>query len=104
MLGAVRLAYAAAIAVVAAGPAVGASGCDPGTRSLGEECLRDQDCTSGVCAQLKCAAAPPLIDAELASDVAAEAEPTVDAAKVFDASDAAPIEAAPDGPSEAAPD
>jgi hypothetical protein len=32
------------------------------SRGLGEDCLKDQDCLSGICSQLKCAAAPPLID------------------------------------------
>lgn len=42
---------------------VGASAaCQLTSRGLGEDCLKDQDCLSGICSQLKCAAAPPLID------------------------------------------
>jgi hypothetical protein len=47
--------------------------------SLGADCLKGQDCQSGICSQLHCAAAPPLLDADLASDgapdAAAEAAP-----------------------------
>jgi hypothetical protein len=34
-------------------------------RSLGEDCLKNDDCLSGVCSQLHCAASPPLIDAQV---------------------------------------
>jgi hypothetical protein len=42
--------------------AIGASAaCQLTSRGLGEDCLKDQDCLSGICSQLKCAAAfPPL--------------------------------------------
>src|ERR1700737_4096541 len=73
-------------------------------RALNEDCLKDQDCLSGICSQLKCAAAPPLLDG------APQAPPTPEAAVVVDAhadataadapAEAAPQEAAP----EAAPD
>jgi hypothetical protein len=39
-----------------------ASGCTPSQRALGEECLKDQDCQSGHCSQLQCAAQPPILD------------------------------------------
>ena len=39
-----------------------ASGCSPSQRALGEECLKDQDCLSGYCSQLQCAAQPPILD------------------------------------------
>jgi hypothetical protein len=42
--------------------AMGASaGCQLTSRALGEDCLKDQDCLSGICSQLKCAAAPPYL-------------------------------------------
>jgi hypothetical protein len=43
-------------------------------RSLGEDCLKDGDCQSGVCSQLRCAAAPPTTDtkSEIARDAARE--------------------------------
>jgi hypothetical protein len=64
-------------------------------RSLGEDCLKDDDCLSGVCAQLHCAALPPTHDASLAADGA-----------VGNAVDAAPIEAqeSGDGPLGSSPD
>jgi hypothetical protein len=40
-------------------------------RSLGEDCLKDGDCQSGVCSQLRCAATPPTTDAK--SDIARDA-------------------------------
>ncbi|MGA7124443.1 MAG: hypothetical protein WBY94_30355 [Polyangiaceae bacterium] len=45
-------------------------GCVETRRSLGEDCLKDDDCLSGVCSQLVCAALPPTIDAALVADVA----------------------------------
>jgi hypothetical protein len=44
-------------------------------RSLGEDCLKDEDCLSGICSQLVCAALPPTIDAALFGDGA----PAIDA-------------------------
>jgi hypothetical protein len=38
------------------------AGCQLTSRALGEDCLKDQDCLSGICSQLKCAALPPLLD------------------------------------------
>lgn len=31
-------------------------------RSLGTECIKSEDCLSGICSQFLCAAAPPLTD------------------------------------------
>jgi hypothetical protein len=39
-----------------------AGGCSPSQRALGEDCLKDQDCLSGICLQLQCAAEAPLLD------------------------------------------
>lgn len=47
------------------------SACVETRRSLGEDCLKDDDCLSGVCSQLFCAALPPTIDAALFADVTA---------------------------------
>jgi hypothetical protein len=53
-----------AIVVVVLGLTVAAaSACVESQRALGEDCLKDQDCLSGICAQLQCAAAPPVLDA-----------------------------------------
>jgi uncharacterized membrane protein YgcG len=46
--------------------------CAETKRSLGDECLKDQDCLSGICSQLVCAAAPPLIDAMVENPEAGE--------------------------------
>lgn len=40
-----------------------ASGCMETQRGLGEECLKDADCVSGLCSELRCAAPPPTTDA-----------------------------------------
>jgi hypothetical protein len=50
-------------------------------RSLGEDCLKNDDCLSGICSQLKCAAEPQLLDAEVGADVTEDA----------------PLDAGPDG-------
>jgi hypothetical protein len=50
-----------AVLACAAG-ALLAGACMETRRSLGEDCLKDSDCLSGVCAQLVCAAAPPTTD------------------------------------------
>ncbi len=59
------------------GASIGA-GCVETRRSLGEDCLKDDDCLSGVCSQLRCAAIPPTIDASVLADVTA-ANPVADA-------------------------
>ena len=38
-------------------------GCTETRRPLGEDCLKDQDCLSGICSGLKCVAAPPTLEA-----------------------------------------
>jgi hypothetical protein len=49
-------------------------GCTELPGALGASCLKDQDCQSGVCSALVCAAAPPLLDAEfLTGDGGADA-------------------------------
>jgi hypothetical protein len=50
--------------------------------SLGSDCIKNQDCQSGVCSQLHCAAAPPLLDGQPgleaadASDAGADGSPS----------------------------
>jgi hypothetical protein len=89
---------ARAIAVVAPWLlAVGvAPACVQTQRALDEDCLKDQDCLSGICSQLKCAAAPPLLDG------APQAPPLADAAVAdgLGAADGAD-DAAADAPAEA---
>ncbi len=38
--------------------------------SLGADCLKNQDCQSGVCSQLRCVAVSPLLDAGFGPDAA----------------------------------
>ena len=49
------------------------SSCLETRRSLGEDCLKDDDCLSRTCVQLHCAAAPPTTDARAAAEAATEA-------------------------------
>jgi hypothetical protein len=49
-------------AVLALGPALGVlAACGETRRPIGDECLRSDDCLSGVCAARSCVAAPPLV-------------------------------------------
>jgi hypothetical protein len=50
--------------------AVLAAGCMETRRSLGDDCLKNDDCLSGVCSQLRCASAPPTIDTPAVNDAA----------------------------------
>jgi hypothetical protein len=68
-------------------------GCAEGRRANGEPCLKDQDCLSGICSQLACAAAPELLDAEV--------DATSDGNGGDAAADAASEEGAADGPVDA---
>ncbi len=58
-------ACAVGLIVAAAGHAIvgGLSGCTESRRSLGEECIKSEDCLSGICEAMHCAAQPPLLDA-----------------------------------------
>ena len=62
-----------------------AAGCADMRRSLGEDCLKNQDCQSDVCSSLKCAAPPPLLDASAAIPPPA---PTSDGGDAGDAGNA----------------
>jgi len=48
-------------------------GCMETRRSLGEDCLKDDDCLSGTCLQLRCAAEAPTTDARAVIEASAEA-------------------------------
>jgi len=75
-------ALASLVAVIAA---LGlALACAQTKRALGDECLKSEDCLSGICSQLQCAASPPLtssqdnaetgaVEAGSASDTGADA-------------------------------
>jgi hypothetical protein len=70
-----------AVVVAALAMVVGlAPACAESRRSLGAQCLKSQDCLSGICSQFACAAAPPTIDAEENAEAASpEAAPPADA-------------------------
>ncbi|MDP9033272.1 MAG: hypothetical protein M3O50_00570 [Myxococcota bacterium] len=42
-----------------------AGACTETRRALGEDCLKNVDCLSGICSQLRCAAQPYLSDAQI---------------------------------------
>ena len=73
---------------VVPGLAAAAGSCTDSRFSLGESCLRDEDCLSGVCAQQYCVAAPPLLDGmvngiedsgdDALQEAAIDSAPTVD--------------------------
>jgi hypothetical protein len=43
-------------------------GCVETRRANGEACLKDQDCLTGICSQLVCAAAPPTTNVQANAD------------------------------------
>jgi hypothetical protein len=92
--------------------AVGAAGaCAETRRTNGQDCLKNDDCLSGVCSQLTCASAPPTTSVEATVDAsppevsvsdagsAAETAPPVEAGP---AETGTPAEAGADGASDAA--
>jgi hypothetical protein len=85
------LARVAAFLVPLLAAVVLAGACAETRRALGEDCLKDQDCLSGICSQLKCAATPPYLDAEVTTPEAGP-DGTVDSATEASRGDA-PIEA-----------
>jgi hypothetical protein len=72
--------------------AVLAGGCMETQRSIGDECLKNGDCLSGICSSLTCAAPPPLVDTGAVADAASAVEtgtaPTADASEAGEAVDA----------------
>jgi hypothetical protein len=83
------------------GACVLAGGCMETQRALGEACLKNDDCLSGICSSLTCAAAPPLVGTEAVADAAGAAdtstEPPEDASESKDtASDQGPSAEEPD--------
>jgi hypothetical protein len=86
------LRYCAALVGVCVAAMATAAGCVQTQRALGEDCLKDQDCLSGVCSQLQCAAAPPILQGVPPASTA-DAQSPMDAAV---ADTAVGQEAAPD--------
>jgi hypothetical protein len=87
-----------------------AGACSQLRGSLGADCLKDEDCLSGFCAQLHCVAAPPLLDAEpeptggdAGADAAAPGDgtaPVTDAMEAGEGSATSPDAPAPDSTAE----
>jgi hypothetical protein len=80
-------------AAILFGAAVGIVACAETRRSLGEACLKNEDCLSGICSDQQCASAPPLLDAEAPAIDAAPEAAAVDAAPEAAVDAAAPPEA-----------
>jgi hypothetical protein len=94
-----RTRWLAPLAAGAVGALVAAS-CTANRGSIGDDCLKDEDCTSGVCAELTCAASPTYLDGE--ANLAPDAEASADGEEAADAlAPDAVVEAAPDATLEA---
>jgi hypothetical protein len=61
--------------------------------SLGSDCLKNEDCQSGICSELHCVAAPPLLEAGFEADASGDA--SVDGGAGPETDSSAPPE--PDG-------
>jgi hypothetical protein len=81
-----------------------ASACMETRRALGEDCLKDNECLSGICSQLRCATAPPTVDAQVMADAATEDATSDVPGMEPDAADAPDGEAGNDAPTEEAAD
>lgn len=66
--------------------AAAASACGESRRPIGEECIRDEDCLSGVCTNRACASSPRLV-------TGAGASPPDDAPRFPDDAAGAPVDA-----------
>jgi hypothetical protein len=85
-----------------------AGACAEERGSIGDDCLKDQDCLSGVCSELHCVAPPPLLDAayvpvvdatvDAPAETSAETSTAGDGAMVVEEDSTTPV----DAPAEAA--
>jgi hypothetical protein len=75
-----------------------AAACSESRFPLGSDCLKDEDCLSGICSQQRCTAAPPYLDAE---PVATDSAALTDAPGLQDSSIEAAGDARTDGPADA---
>jgi hypothetical protein len=73
-------AIAAAVILPWLGGAVMEAACVESRRSLGEDCLKNEDCLSGICSQLQCGALPTTFDAAVFADGSAANANAEDAA------------------------
>lgn len=65
-------------------------------RSLGEDCLKDGDCLSGVCSQLRCATTAPTLDTPVVAEAAEAGMPSASSE-----ADGTADEPSPDAPGDA---
>lgn len=98
---------AVVLALLAFAVAMGiAGGCAETRRTIGEDCLKSEDCLSGICSQLVCVAAPPTTDQKPGNADASTADAPAEAAPAEAAPEAAPEtgggETGSDAPSDAA--
>jgi hypothetical protein len=63
--------------------------CNETRRSLGEECLKGDDCVSGLCSSQHCAEPAPVLEASVPADAALNDVSITDGAPSVDANDAA---------------
>lgn len=81
-LGLPPLPWVTPLAAGAVGALVAAS-CAANRGSIGDDCLKDEDCVSGVCAELTCAAGPTYLDG--AANLEPDAEASADGEEAADA-------------------
>jgi hypothetical protein len=81
------------ILAAAGGAAILIAACSEGRGSLGDDCMKDQDCLSGVCTALRCVAAPSVLDGGLPPTEAS----TIPEAAADGAQSQRDVMAAPDG-------
>jgi hypothetical protein len=77
-----------ALVTAVVGTAVTLGACNETRRSLGEECLKGDDCLSTICSSQHCAEAPPVLEASVVTD-ASSTDAVTDAAPAVDAQDSA---------------
>jgi hypothetical protein len=94
------VAWVAAGGLVATVLALG-SACTELRGSIGDDCLKNQDCLSGVCSELHCAPQPPLLDAAYAPTIDAGVDATLEGGAKDGSVDAPPADATPPPPEDA---
>jgi hypothetical protein len=71
-----------------------ANACAETKHSLGDACLKSEDCLSGICSQLVCVGAPTYISDEPSAESGAGEDASVSDSTAEAAPEAAPVEAA----------
>ena len=85
-------------------PALFALACTETRRGLGEECLKGEDCLSGLCVAQECASAPPLLQGTptVGADGSVEGSTTSDASDASEVADTSADTATSDAGDDAA--